>query len=106
MRRGTRLAGSSLPTLARSLVKSQEGSRPSDVMRFAGAWEDLPDFAGFEAELKQRRREAFKSRRWQDEISADKDAGIALAHDRVVVTHNTAHFGKLPGVKVEDGSSR
>jgi tRNA(fMet)-specific endonuclease VapC len=29
-------------------------------------------------------------------------AGIALAHDRIVVTHNTAHFGKLPGVTVED----
>jgi tRNA(fMet)-specific endonuclease VapC len=29
-------------------------------------------------------------------------AGIALAHDRVVVTHNTAHFGMLPGVTVED----
>ncbi len=31
-------------------------------------------------------------------------AGIALAHDRVVVTHNTAHFGKLPGVTLEDWS--
>jgi tRNA(fMet)-specific endonuclease VapC len=29
-------------------------------------------------------------------------AGIALAHDRAVVTHNTAHFGRLPGVSVED----
>lgn len=29
-------------------------------------------------------------------------AGIALAHDRAVVTHNTAHFGMLPGVTVED----
>jgi tRNA(fMet)-specific endonuclease VapC len=29
-------------------------------------------------------------------------AGIALAHDRVVVTCNTDHFGKLPGVVVED----
>lgn len=32
-------------------------------------------------------------------------AGIALAHDRVVVTHNTAHFGMLPGVDIEDWSS-
>lgn len=29
-------------------------------------------------------------------------AGIALAHDRVVITHNTTHFGMLPGVTVED----
>jgi tRNA(fMet)-specific endonuclease VapC len=29
-------------------------------------------------------------------------AGIALAHDRAVVTHNTAHFGMLPGVMLED----
>ena len=40
-----------------------------DVMRFAGAWENLQDFEGFEAELKQRRREAFTSRRKQDETS-------------------------------------
>ena len=84
----------------------REVPKQPDVMRFAGAWDDLPDFAGFEAELKQRRREALKSRRWQDETSTNKDAGTAQAHDRVVVTHNTAHFGKLPGVKVEDGSSR
>ncbi len=31
-------------------------------------------------------------------------AGIALAHDRAIVTHNTAHFGKLPGVVLEDWS--
>lgn len=30
-----------------------------DVMRFAGAWEGMQDFEGFETELKQRRREAF-----------------------------------------------
>ena len=30
-----------------------------DVMRFAGAWEDMQDFEDFDAELKQRRREAF-----------------------------------------------
>lgn len=29
-------------------------------------------------------------------------AGIALAHDRIVVTHNTAHFSKLAGVSLED----
>lgn len=29
-------------------------------------------------------------------------AGIALAHKRVVVTCNTGHFGKLPGVTVEN----
>jgi tRNA(fMet)-specific endonuclease VapC len=29
-------------------------------------------------------------------------AGIALAHDRVVVTCNTEHFGKLPGVAIEN----
>ena len=49
----------------------REVPKQPDVMRFAGAWDDLPDFAGFEAELKQRRREAFKSRRRPDETSAD-----------------------------------
>ena len=37
-----------------------------DVMRFAGAWEDMPDFEAFEADLRQRRRAAFKSRRNND----------------------------------------
>ena len=34
-----------------------------DVMRFAGACDDMQHFEGFEAELKQRRHAAFKSRR-------------------------------------------
>jgi tRNA(fMet)-specific endonuclease VapC len=29
-------------------------------------------------------------------------AGIALAHGRIVVTCNTKHFNKLPGLTVED----
>ncbi len=29
-------------------------------------------------------------------------AGIALARGRAIVTHNTAHFGVLPGVSLED----
>lgn len=29
-----------------------------DVMRFAGAWEDMQDFEAFEADLRQRRRAA------------------------------------------------
>ena len=29
-------------------------------------------------------------------------AGIALAHDRIVVTHNTARFSRLSGVRLED----
>ncbi len=41
----------------------KEAPKKSDAMRFAGAWEDMQDFESFEAELKQRRREAFKSRR-------------------------------------------
>lgn len=49
----------------------REVPKRPDVMRFASAWEELPDFAGLEAELKQRRREAYKSRRRQDETSAD-----------------------------------
>ena len=48
----------------------RESSKQSDVMRFAGAWEDMQDFESFEAELKQRRRKAFKSRR-QDAAGAD-----------------------------------
>jgi tRNA(fMet)-specific endonuclease VapC len=32
-------------------------------------------------------------------------AGIALAHGRIVVTHNTDHFGRLSGVTVEDWSA-
>jgi len=31
-------------------------------------------------------------------------AGIALAHGRIVVTRNTDHFDKLPGVVTEDWS--
>lgn len=31
-------------------------------------------------------------------------AGIALAHGRMVVTHNTDHFGRLSGVTIEDWS--
>ncbi|HSO82315.1 hypothetical protein [Thiocapsa sp.] len=42
----------------------------SDVMRFAGAWEDMEDPKGFEAELRERRHKAFASRR-RDETSAD-----------------------------------
>lgn len=38
-------------------------SETPDVMRFAGAWEDMQDFDAFETELRQRRNEAFKSRR-------------------------------------------
>lgn len=32
-------------------------------------------------------------------------AGIALAHGRVVVTRNTEHFNKLPGVTIENWAS-
>ncbi len=42
----------------------REVPKQPDVMRFAGDWDDLSDFAGFEAELKQRRREAFKWTTW------------------------------------------
>lgn len=42
----------------------------SDVMRFAGAWEDMEDADGFEAELRERRHAAFASRR-RDETGAD-----------------------------------
>ncbi|MHB8545028.1 MAG: PIN domain-containing protein [Leptospirales bacterium] len=31
-------------------------------------------------------------------------AGIALANGMAIATHNTAHFGKLPGVIVQDWS--
>ncbi len=41
-----------------------------DVMRFAGAWEDMQDFDTFEADLQQRRRTAFKSRR-NNEVGSD-----------------------------------
>ena len=40
------------------------GAAP-DVMRFAGSWQDMPEFEDFEAELTQRRRSAFRSRREQ-----------------------------------------
>jgi hypothetical protein len=42
----------------------------SDVMRFAGAWDDLNDFDAFEAEIRARRRTAFSTRR-RHEASAD-----------------------------------
>jgi hypothetical protein len=35
----------------------------SDVMRFAGAWEDVEDPEGFEVELRERRHAVFASRR-------------------------------------------
>ncbi len=43
----------------------ERNTRPvaPDVMRFAGAWEDMQDFDSFEADLQQRRRAAFRSRR-------------------------------------------
>jgi hypothetical protein len=42
----------------------------SDVMRFAGAWDDLKDFDAFDAEIRARRRTAFSTRR-RHEASAD-----------------------------------
>jgi hypothetical protein len=42
----------------------------SDVMRFAGAWDDLNDFDAFDAEIRARRRTAFSTRR-RHEASAD-----------------------------------
>jgi hypothetical protein len=42
----------------------------SDVMRFAGAWEDMEDPDGFEVELRQRRHAACASRR-RNEAGAD-----------------------------------
>ncbi len=42
----------------------------ADVMRFAGAWEDMPDFDEFDADLQRRRHAAFKSRRG-DETGSD-----------------------------------
>lgn len=39
------------------------GAGPNDVMRFAGAWDDLDDFDAFEAEIRARRRTAFSTRR-------------------------------------------
>jgi hypothetical protein len=45
----------------------------SDVMRFAGAWDDLndfDDFDAFDAEIRARRRTAFSTRR-RHEASAD-----------------------------------
>ena len=29
-------------------------------------------------------------------------AAIAMAHNLIVVTHNTKHFGRIPGLKIED----
>jgi hypothetical protein len=42
----------------------------NDVMRFAGAWDDLYDFDAFDAEIRARRRTAFSTRR-RHEASAD-----------------------------------
>ena len=47
-------------------VEKETPPAAPDVMRFAGAWEDMPDFEAFEADLRQRRRAAFKSRRNND----------------------------------------
>jgi len=55
--------------LRQSGSQEQHTTKP-DVMRFAGAWEDMPNFEGFENELKERRQNAFTSRR-SDETGPD-----------------------------------
>jgi hypothetical protein len=44
------------------LEREQAPSQP-DVMRFAGAWQDMADFDVFEAEIRDRRCHAFGARR-------------------------------------------
>jgi hypothetical protein len=51
-------------------LKQEQVQDASDVMRFAGAWDDLNDFDAFEAEIRARRRTAFSTRR-RHEASAD-----------------------------------
>jgi hypothetical protein len=40
-------------------VQSEARRVAPNVMRFAGAWEDMPDYEAFEAALQQHRRAAF-----------------------------------------------
>lgn len=51
-------------------LERDEPAAVLDVMRFAGAWEDMKDFDAFEEELRERRHTAFKSRR-KHETGAD-----------------------------------
>ncbi|NBC12820.1 MAG: hypothetical protein GVY09_05645 [Gammaproteobacteria bacterium] len=46
------------------LEGEQARSQP-DVMRFAGAWQDMADFDLFEAEIRDRRRHAYSAERPQ-----------------------------------------
>ena len=55
--------------LTQTSQQNQSTTTP-DIMRFAGAWEDMHDFDAFENEIAQRRRTAFKSRR-SDEAGPD-----------------------------------
>jgi hypothetical protein len=47
-----------------ALEREQAGSQP-DVMRFAGAWQDMADFDLFDAEIRDRRRHAYSAERPQ-----------------------------------------
>jgi hypothetical protein len=51
-------------------LERERTTAAADVLRFAGAWEAMDDFDGFEKELRERRHIAFQSRR-QDEAGAD-----------------------------------
>jgi hypothetical protein len=51
-------------------LESDKPSVAHDIMSHAGAWEDMQDFDVFEADLRARRRAAFKTRR-NDETGND-----------------------------------
>jgi hypothetical protein len=44
-------------------LEREQGPSQPDIMRFAGAWQDMADFDVFEAEIRDRRRHAFSARR-------------------------------------------
>ena len=51
-------------------LETDKPAREPNVMRFAGAWDDMKDFDAFDEELRERRHTAFKSRR-KHETGAD-----------------------------------
>ncbi len=63
---------------------------------------DVLDFDSASAELFGRLRVELQ-KRGQSVAPPDLIIGsTALAHGRIVVTHNTSHFAKIPGLSVED----
>ncbi len=73
----------------------------SDLTRFVADNEILP----LDVVAVQRAADVYVALRRQGEPIGDGDviiAGIALANESVLVTNNTEHFARVPGLKIEN----